>query len=124
MHIMLLATKAQFLKPLSVAHLRCCALPCHAPPGGFIKTVIRVLRCVGHYNSKILLDRVRGHILLLRLLLLLFIGWTGCLGPLINTVAAGNSSSCRASSKQWCHNSSSSSCNGIFGIKHVHEQSA
>jgi hypothetical protein len=28
--------------------------------GGFIKTIIRVLRCVGHYNSKLLLDKVRG----------------------------------------------------------------
>jgi len=30
--------------------------------GGFIKTVIRVLRCVGHYNSKLLIDKVlEGH---------------------------------------------------------------
>ena len=26
---------------------------------GFIKTVIRVLRCVSFYNSKLLIDRVR-----------------------------------------------------------------
>lgn len=26
--------------------------------GGFIKTVIRILRCVGHYNSKLLIDKV------------------------------------------------------------------
>lgn len=26
--------------------------------GGFIKTIIRVLRCVGHYNSKLLVDKV------------------------------------------------------------------
>lgn len=32
---------------------------CRAAAGGFIKTVIRVLRCVGHTNSKILLDKVR-----------------------------------------------------------------
>jgi hypothetical protein len=36
----------------------------YAPVGGFIKTVIRVLRCVGHYNSKILLDKVRQQLLL------------------------------------------------------------
>jgi hypothetical protein len=35
----------------------------YAPVGGFIKTVIRVLRCVGHYNSKILLDKVRQQLL-------------------------------------------------------------
>lgn len=29
------------------------------PAAGFIKTVIRVLRCVGHYNSKLLIDKVR-----------------------------------------------------------------
>lgn len=27
-------------------------------PGGFIKTIIRVLRCVGHFNSKLLVDKV------------------------------------------------------------------
>lgn len=26
--------------------------------GGFIKTIIRVLRCVGHFNSKLLVDKV------------------------------------------------------------------
>ena len=26
--------------------------------GGFIKTIVRVLRCVGHYNSKLLVDKV------------------------------------------------------------------
>lgn len=35
-------------------------MPAHANghTGGFIKTIIRVLRCVGHYNSKLLLDKV------------------------------------------------------------------
>lgn len=28
--------------------------------GGFIKTVLRVLRCVGHANSKLLIDKVIG----------------------------------------------------------------
>jgi hypothetical protein len=27
--------------------------------GGFIKTIIRVLRCVGHFNSKLLVDKVK-----------------------------------------------------------------
>ncbi len=27
---------------------------------GFIKTVVRVLRCISYYNSKLLLDRVRS----------------------------------------------------------------
>jgi hypothetical protein len=31
-----------------------------ANTGGFIKTLIRVLRCVGHFNSKLLLDKVTG----------------------------------------------------------------
>jgi hypothetical protein len=54
--------------PASRSHLLSCFAPaalllllCRALPGGFIKTVIRVLRCVGHYNSKILLDRVRAY---------------------------------------------------------------
>jgi hypothetical protein len=28
--------------------------------GGFIKTIIRVLRCVGHFNSKLLVDKVNS----------------------------------------------------------------
>jgi hypothetical protein len=59
-------------------------LLCRVLPGGFIKTVIRVLRCVGHYNSKILLDRVGRHILLL--LLLLVIAWPGRVRLVLCTV--------------------------------------
>jgi hypothetical protein len=33
-------------------------LPACVLPGGFIKTIIRVLRCVGHFNSKLLVDKV------------------------------------------------------------------
>lgn len=36
----------------------CLSVPASVLPGGFIKTIIRVLRCVGHFNSKLLVDKV------------------------------------------------------------------
>jgi hypothetical protein len=70
-------------------------LLCRVLSGGFIKTVIRVLRCVGHYNSKILLDRVRRHILLL-LLLLLVIAWPGRVRVVLCTVVQATAAAAEA----------------------------